>query len=160
VFVTSWPSIIRRVPTVVFSRSGKFRHSTRFDKLRHPQRGGAYLEAIVGHEVAPDDDEADVEDVADVDAEVEADIFVEDTWIDGAITSWPAAAEILEARLVPLGLCGTTLATWPSVILSVDVFPSPPMLSLSASNLLCVGTGGFGLAMASDEVCRGLGVRL
>ena len=117
-------------------------------------------EAIVGHEVTPDEDEANVEDVADVDAEVEADIFVEDTGVDGAVTSWPAAAEILEARLAPLGLCGTTLATWPSVILSVDAFPSTPMLSLNASKLLWVDTGGFGLAMASDEICRGLGVRL
>ena len=68
-------------------------------------------EAIVGHEVIPVDNEADVEHVVDVDTEVEADIFVEDTGVDGAITSCPAAAEILEARLPPLGLCGTALAT-------------------------------------------------
>ena len=63
-------------------------------------------EAIVGHEVAPDDDEVDVERVVDVDTEVEADIFVEDTGVDGAITSWPAAAEIIEARLPPSAYAG------------------------------------------------------
>jgi hypothetical protein len=62
--------------------------------------------------------------------------------------------------LAPLGLCGTTLATCPSVIFSVDALPSPPMLSLSASNLLWVDTGAFGLATAIDESCRGLEVRL
>ena len=68
-------------------------------------------EPIVGHEDTPDGIDADVEDVADVDVEVEEDIFVEDAGVDGAIQSWTAAAEILEARLPPLGLCGTTLAT-------------------------------------------------
>ena len=34
------------------------------------------------------------------------------------------------------------------------------MFSANALNMLWVDTGDFGLAMAIDEICRGLGVRL
>ena len=72
-----------------------------------------------------------------------------------------ATAEILEVLdLALLGLCGTTLAIWPNVMLIVDFCPSLPMFSANALNMLWVFTGGFGLAMARDEICQGLGVRL
>ena len=107
-------------------------------------------EAIVGidaapdaDEVAPDDDKADVDDGADENIEVDE-----------------RAAENLEARSAPFGLCETTLATWPSVNLSVDALPSPPTLSLSTSNLLWIATGGFGFAMASDDICLTFGAML
>ena len=42
-----------------------------------------------------------------------------------------------------LGLCGKILATSPKFIESCDFCPEAPMLSLKASNILCVETGRF-----------------
>ena len=55
----------------------------------------------------PDEDE----DEHDDDAHGQREIGAELLGVDDKIKSCPAAAEILEARLAPLGLCGTTLAT-------------------------------------------------
>ena len=93
----------------------------------------------VGNEGTPHEDVETPDEDADEhdgDAHEQRDVGAEMLGVDDKIKSCPAAAEILEARLAPLGLCGTTLATCPSVIFSVDALPSPPMLSLSASNLL------------------------
>ena len=45
-------------------------------------------------------------------------------------------------------------------MLIFDFCSSLPMFSASASTMLWVVTGGFGEAIASDEICRGLGARL
>ena len=85
----------------------------------------------------------------------------ESVGVDGKQQFETATAEILEVLdLALLGLCGTTLAIWPNVMLIVDFCPSLPMSSANASNMLWVVTGGFGAATASDEICRGLGVKL
>ena len=94
-------------------------------------------------EVAPDYDKADVDDGADEHIEVDE-----------------RAAENLEARFAPFGPCETTLATWPSVNLSVDGLPSPPTLPLRTSNLLWIDTGSFGFAMPSDDISLTFGVIL
>ena len=108
-------------------------------------------------EVAPDDDVIDVYKVADEDEGIEVGVNIV------ANTDFLAKAEVLEvfdARFAPLGLCGMTFATWPSVIVRVAACPLSPTVVLRASNLLWVDTGGLGFAMASDEICLTLGARL
>ena len=121
-------------------------------------------EAIVGHEVAPDDDEVapdDDDDEHDGDAHEQREVGAEILGVDDKFKFETASAEILDLLdLALLGLGGTTFAICPNVIVSVDVWPSLPMFSANALNLLCVDTGAFGLAMAIDESCLGLGVRL
>ena len=89
-------------------------------------------EDTVGHVPAPDDDE----DVHDDETHEQREIGAEIVGVDGQIKFGTATAEFIEVRLAPLGLCGTTLATWPSVILSVDVCPSLPIFSANALDLL------------------------
>ena len=107
-------------------------------------------EAKVGHEDAPHEDE----DEHDGEAHEHREIGAEIIGVDGKVQFETATAEILGVlNLALLGLCGTTLAIWPNVLLVIDFCPSRP--TVNALNMLCVVTGGFGLAMASDEICRG-----
>ena len=112
----------------------------------------------------PDEDEDEHDGDAHGQREIEAEILEVGAAIlgvDDKIKFETASAEILDLLdLALLGLGGTTFAICPNVIVSVDVWPSLPMFSANALNMLWVDTGAFGLAMAIDESCLGLGVRL
>ena len=112
----------------------------------------------------PDEDEDEHDGDAHGQREIEAEILEVGAAIlgvDDKIKFETASAEILDLLdLALLGLGGTTFAICPNVIASVDVWPSLPMFSANALNMLWVDTGAVGLAMAIDESCLGLGVRL
>ena len=118
----------------------------------------------VENEGTPHEDEDEHDDDAHGQREIVAEILEVGAAIlgvDDKIKFETASAEILDLLdLALLGLGGTTFAICPNVIVSVDVWPSLPMFSANALNMLWVDTGAFGLAMAIDESCLGLGVRL
>ena len=94
-------------------------------------------------------------DVADIDIifdgyEVDA-VAADDDMVDDVCDEAEGSVDYVSEFLL-LGLCDFTTATYQRVIAICDLCPSPPTLSLSALNMLCVVTGGLLGAVANDEI--------
>jgi hypothetical protein len=126
-------------------------------KEHAPREEGKTPEAE--REDAPVEEEAEVERGADELHEIERKIAEAGLYKLEFKCAVGADLEIV-AVFPLLGLCGKILATSPKFIESCDFCPGAPMLSLNASNILCVETGRFTGAIGKTFAIALAGARL